>query len=116
MTAQPIHMIATVSVPPSQRNKLGSEITKLVDPSRAEYGCLRYDVFRIQPGQLDGVPDTGGDFAVIESWRNLDALKQHLASAHFQAFASKFAPGEVFISLQFLEPVLPASHAQSKAL
>lgn len=78
---------------------------KLVPVSQAEAGCLRYDFHEIDSQGLDGVPNTGGDFVVLEGWRNAAALQSHGASAHFQAFITAFSKDELQMSVQLLKTV-----------
>lgn len=73
-------ILAVLHAQEGQRENLKAALSALIEPSRAEAGCLDYAVF-----QLQEEPDT---FYVRESWRGQEGLDQHIALPHFQHFMS----------------------------
>ncbi|MNN68368.1 putative monooxygenase [compost metagenome] len=55
----------------------------MVDATRAEPGCLRYDLFADQDG--------GAGFSLVEVYRDAAALDAHRGSAHYQAYRERTA-------------------------
>jgi quinol monooxygenase YgiN len=68
---------------PGQTQALGSALSALVEPTRAETDCLKYDLHQ----SLD---DTNVWF-VYENWRSREGLDAHMRAPHLQAFL-KAAP------------------------
>ena len=68
---------------PGQAQALGSALSALVGPTRAETECLNYDLHQ----SLD---DTDVWF-VYENWRSREGLDVHMRAPHVQAFL-KAAP------------------------
>lgn len=64
--------------------KMKELLKTMVEASKAEDGCLLYDIF-----QLKNEPKK---FIVIESWRDEVALDGHKASAHYAYYKSNFEP------------------------
>lgn len=69
-----------------QAQALGTALLALVDPTRAEPECLRYDVHQSL--------DEPGSWFVYEEWNSLGGLDAHLQAPHVQAFIEA-APGIV---------------------
>ena len=63
---------------PGQAQALGSALSALVGPTRAETECLNYDLHQ----SLD---DTDVWF-VYENWRSREGLDVHMRAPHVQAF------------------------------
>ena len=53
-------------------------ITSLIAPTKAEEGCINYDLHRAQ--------NDPGLFVLYETWRNRQDLDSHLATPYLQAF------------------------------
>ena len=101
-----IHVIATVEVTEGRREELLAAIRDNLPNVRAEDGCLEYGP----------TVDVATDFAVetplrqdvvtvVEKWRDLEALKAHLAAPHMAAYREKVRDIVKGVSLQVLEPV-----------
>ncbi len=54
----------------------------MIAPSKAEDGCLLYDIF-----QFKNEPEK---FIVVESWRDEKALDGHKASDHYKHYKTNF--------------------------
>lgn len=59
-------------------------LTTMVDASKAEDGCLLYDIFQLKQEQ--------SKFIVIESWENEEALNGHKKSSHYIHYKANFEP------------------------
>jgi quinol monooxygenase YgiN len=57
-------------------------LTAMVEPSKAEDGCLFYDIF-----QYENKPEK---FMAVETWRDEKALDGHKASAHYKIYKSSY--------------------------
>ena len=66
------HIICTVRSKSAHRESVRDLLLELVEPARAEPGCLYYDVY-----QQEKDADT---FYIIDGWRSEEAIKAH--SAH----------------------------------
>ncbi|QBJ63702.1 putative quinol monooxygenase [Pseudoalteromonas sp. DL-6] len=100
-----VNVIATLHVIEHAKAAVKTHMKKLVELSRAESGCLRYDFYQINAKGVPGVENTGGDFVVIERWKNIGALNSHAESDHFTAFAGSFNKDEMNITLQLIDEI-----------
>ncbi len=66
---------------PGREAELGRRLAGLVAPTRAEPGCLAYDLHRSQTDPAVWV--------LIEAWRSPADLAAHVESAHLQAFLAQ---------------------------
>lgn len=73
-----ISNIAVLKARPGKTESLRDALKALLLPTREEPGNLDYTLF-----QLRDEPET---FYVRESWRDEEALEEHIALPHFQAF------------------------------
>lgn len=75
--ARPFSLVVDLRAQPGRGDALEHAIEKcrIVRLSRAEPGCLGYDI-----GRDTESPDA---FVVYECWRDLGALEKHLATRHF---------------------------------
>lgn len=53
----------------------------MVEPSRQEQGCLRYDLFQYQ--------DNPEQFFIVEEWQDETDLERHKQAIHFKNFKSE---------------------------
>jgi quinol monooxygenase YgiN len=74
-------IIAVLKAKPGQREHLKAALKALVPATLDEPGCTDYTLF-----QLKEEPDT---FYVRESWNGQQALDEHIALPHFQAFVKQ---------------------------
>ena len=74
-------LIAFQYAKPEKREELAATLVKLATASRAEDGCLQYEL-----RQLTDDPNV---FAFFERWASQDALDRHFNGKDFQAFWSK---------------------------
>lgn len=64
-----------------KREKLQEELLKLINPTRKEEGCLKYTLFEDK--------NQAGTFYMQESFKDYEAFKVHIDTAHFKNFASQ---------------------------
>lgn len=63
---------------PGQEQELGRRMAALLEPTRAEPGCLAYDLF--QSAEDPGV------WVMLERWRSAADLDAHVVTNHVAAF------------------------------
>ena len=80
-----VHVIAMFVAAAGREHELGELLGTLVESTRQEAGCLRYDL-------LQGIPGESGDFIFVEEWENEGALDAHSRSAHVQDVGRKVGP------------------------
>ena len=76
-----VKLIARLRTQPGETDLVASALCELAGPSRAEAGCILYDVCRSQSEPCD--------LLVLEEWASQDALDAHMATPHFQAFLGR---------------------------
>lgn len=76
MSDRTIRVVARVIALPDRIEQLKTVLSQLVTPTRAETGCLQYDLFQNQQDPTD--------FTFIEEWETETALSNHLQSEHIQ--------------------------------
>lgn len=74
----PLIILAQITAAPGKEEFLHGELEKLVAPTRAEEGCVQYDLHR----------DNGnaGFFVFYEIWENRDLWQAHMNQPHLEAF------------------------------
>jgi len=100
-----IHVIASITLAAGRRADFLKEFHALVPLVKAEAGCLDYgpavDV-------ASGIPVQGAlrddVVTVVERWKDLDALRAHLAAPHMQSYRGKVKDLVLGMQLQVLEP------------
>ncbi|TCT08862.1 putative quinol monooxygenase [Paralcaligenes ureilyticus] len=88
-----IHVIATITTQPGQRDTVLALFKKNVPAVLAEKGCVSYEAVVDVPdfGKLQ-TPLGNDTFAVIEQWESAQALKAHAASPHMAEYGRNTAP------------------------
>ncbi len=86
-----IHVIATITVKPGRRGDFLGEFRRMMPTTLAEDGCLAYaptvDVAGgVHPAQVPTRPEV---VTIVERWRDLDALRAHLAAPHMAAYRAR---------------------------
>ena len=64
--------------------KMKELLSAMVIPSKAEQGCLFYEIFQYK-NELQR-------FMAVETWENEAALDGHKASAHYSVYKSSYEP------------------------
>ncbi len=81
-----ITIVATLTIKADYQAPLMVELKKLVDSSRAENGCLQYDLHQDNKNPLV--------YIFIERWASQAIVDVHNQSEHFIAFG-QFAAGKI---------------------
>jgi len=73
----PLTVIARIKAKPGKEDVVRTALLKLIDPTRAEAGCMNYDLHVSQ--------DDPGLFYFHENWTSPQDLHAHFESDHFKA-------------------------------
>jgi len=73
-----VTVVARVAARPGMEDRVRAELQRLVAPTRAEEGCLNYD--------LHEATDRPGEFLFHENWSSEALLRKHLGSAHIASW------------------------------
>ncbi len=76
-----IRVTANIEVQPGKEDELVAAMTAVVGPTRAEEGCLEYELH-----QSTEVPTR---FLMIERWASPEALARHLETPHIKALFAR---------------------------
>lgn len=68
-------VVATIIAHPGQQETVRAALEQVVPPSRAETGCLRYEL------HVDN--SDAARFVMLEEWTGAEALAAHEATPHF---------------------------------
>ena len=74
----PLTLIARMRAKSGQEARLWQELQRLVAPTRAEAGCITYDLHRSQTDPAL--------FMFYENWKSQADLDAHFETQHFKAF------------------------------
>ncbi len=75
MTRTPLNFIAQFQAKPGHEANLRAILEAMVGPTRAEPGCVNYDLHQVQ-----GEPTR---FVLYEGWQSKDALDEHMKKPYF---------------------------------
>lgn len=73
-------IIANIVAKPDHVELVKAELTKLIDKTRAEQGCINYDLHQDN--------DNPAHFVFHENWSSQQALDEHLASDHIAQYSN----------------------------
>ncbi|MGC5772740.1 putative quinol monooxygenase [Paenibacillus pabuli] len=73
-----ITICAILKAIPGYENQLHDELLKLIEPSRAEKGCIQY--------KLHQSLEEKGTFVFYESWADENAITEHVNTEHYQTY------------------------------
>jgi len=71
-------LIAKIVAKAEKRELVRSELLKLITPTRAEEGCINYDLHQDN--------ENSNLFIFHENWESKELLQKHLASAHIAEY------------------------------
>lgn len=74
MSNGPIRVVARFAAKPGHEDTVAEILSALVDPTRAEDGCVTYDLIHNSEDPTD--------FTFLEEWTSREALDRHLATEH----------------------------------
>ena len=69
-----VNVVATLTAADGKAEELEAVLLSMLPASRADDGCIRYELFR--DGRDPNV------FVFVEEWRDMDAVKAHGAQPH----------------------------------
>ncbi|HRX71001.1 MAG: antibiotic biosynthesis monooxygenase [Candidatus Competibacteraceae bacterium] len=72
-----VHVVARLTARPETGAELQTLLLSMIEPTRQEVGCLRYEL-------LQNAADPT-DFTFVEEWADTAALDAHSATPHLQA-------------------------------
>ena len=79
-----IHVVARLIARPDTVTELQTVLLHLIEPTRQEPGCLRYQL-------LHNAADPT-DFTFVEEWADATALEAHFTTPHVQAAFAQAPP------------------------
>ena len=94
MAKKKVTVVARCKAKPGKEAVVRKEILALVEPTRAEAGCINYD--------LHVATDDPTQFLLYENWTSKADLDQHLATPYlerFKALAPELLAGPIDIAL-----------------
>ncbi len=77
----PLTVIAKWKAKSGSEEQLNKELRSLLAPTRAEEGCINYDLHRSV--------EEPGTFMFYENWESRPLWEQHMESPHIQEFWNK---------------------------
>jgi quinol monooxygenase YgiN len=84
MDRETIHVVGHITAAPGKELELGKLLLQLVEPSRRQDGCLRYEL-------LQRLRDPC-EFVLVAEWLSTEALDLHLASPHVVEVLGQIGP------------------------
>lgn len=90
-----ISIIAVLTAEANLIESIQPVIKDLVNKSRVESGCIRYDAF---------IGDQGVTF--VEEWASTEDLNVHEKTAHFQKLVHEIGEKNMNIEISFVKPVI----------
>lgn len=81
---QTVRVVARITARPDTVSELHALLLGLLEPTRREPGCLRYQL-------LQNLADPT-DFTFVEEWADETALNAHFTTPHLQAVLAKAPP------------------------
>ncbi len=76
MPETPLFVLAFWNAAPGNEKALEEVLQALVEPSRAEEGCQRYELYATRDGS--------GRFTFVEEWASEEALEAHRQTEHLR--------------------------------
>ena len=78
-----VRIVAQATAKPGQADALRAALLAMIAPSRAEAGCILYE--------LHEELDKPGAFTFVERWRDAAAFAFHCGTPHFKQFGPSIA-------------------------
>lgn len=74
----PLTIVADITAAAGKTDLVQAELEKLVEPTRAEDGCIQYDLHRDHANPAH--------FLFYETWKNRDLWQAHMSAPHLAAY------------------------------
>lgn len=84
MSENSVRVVARIVALPGKADELRAVLTRLIEPTRGEPGCVRYELLQNQADPTD--------FTFVEEWESDAAFKAHIATNHFKETAGRLPP------------------------
>ncbi|MHC4124798.1 MAG: putative quinol monooxygenase [Planctomycetota bacterium] len=81
MAGEKITVLATLKAKEDKAEEVKNECLALIEPTRAEAGCISYDFHRDSENE--------NFFMFYENWTSKQALDEHIQTPHLQGFLAK---------------------------
>lgn len=81
MSSKSVRVIATVVAKEGKSEDLANLLRSLINPTRAEPGCHRYELWRNR--------DNSNEFRFVEEWASPEALDTHFGTPHIKNALSR---------------------------
>ncbi|WP_417805866.1 putative quinol monooxygenase [Thalassospira lucentensis] len=78
--SDPLTLVVFSRAKPGKEEELGQRLLALVEPSRAEEGCISYDMHQSK--------EDPAVWMAYENWRSEDDLARHFEQPYLKAFAA----------------------------
>jgi len=82
-----LNIVARIKASPGEADALEKEMMVLVDDTRKEAGCIRYDLFRDTQE-----PDI---FVFVEEWETRALWEDHMAGEAIRSFNARIGEGRI---------------------
>lgn len=92
-----LNVVAVITAKPGREDAVRQALTDLVDPTRAEGGCLSYELFESEADSTT--------FITIELWRSQEDLDAHTKSPHLAAALA--SAGDALALTPAIHPLAP---------
>ena len=76
MAKTPFNFVAYLTALPGREDDLATILLEMIEPTRAEPGCVNYDLHRHA--------DDPSRFVFYEGWTSPEALEAHMDTPHFR--------------------------------
>ena len=76
MSTPTLRVVARLTAFPDKVAELKSLLLSIMEPTRKEKGCIKYELLQNQADPTD--------FTFVEEWESADLLELHLGSTHIQ--------------------------------
>ena len=76
----PLTVVAKIVAKSESVEGVHRELLKILEPSRAEEGCISYNLFQDT--------ENAAIFVMVENWKSADHLAEHMKTPHFNALVA----------------------------
>jgi quinol monooxygenase YgiN len=83
MPQDTVHVIAIFYAEMGKEDEMESALRELIEPTRRETGCIRYDLLRSLKGEHYV------EFVFVEEWASEEALDAHGQSEHLKSLRGR---------------------------
>lgn len=101
-----IHVIATITCTPGQREAFLTQFRKIVPLVLQEQGCIAYaPTIDCLPALAVPTAARAEVAVIVEQWQDLACLQAHQVAPHMKAYRERIKGMVMSVALQVLEPV-----------